>query len=115
MKYRTLTPYYNTVINTTIDVCSYLNGTMNNILASAFYDAFSKTVPKEYIHPCPYFGYYVATNLTPSTNAMALQFLSGKYQVTARFYDDIDDNIFTFKAYTDFQENRSRKNVKRLT
>lgn len=110
-----MSPYYTTVINTTVDACGFLNGSLNNILASSFYDAFAKTVPKEYIHPCPYFGYHIGKNLTPVVTSMALQFLSGKYQVTARFYDDIDDNIFTVNGNTDFYDARSKKDIKLFT
>lgn len=93
-EYRSVTPYYSTIINTTVDACAFLNGTMDNPLAKYFQAALTKTIPAGYIHPCPYYGYYRFENLSIDVPQVGLQFLSGNYKTTNVFYDNIDDLIF---------------------
>lgn len=73
-----------------------MNGTDNNLIAKWILDAISETIPRGLFHPCPYFGEFVAYNVSLAVNAQMSQFLKGRYKAHSRFYDDKDDNIFSW-------------------
>jgi hypothetical protein len=55
VSYKTTTsPNYRTLINSTIDVCGFLNGTNNNPLVKWFFSVIRESLPKNFLHPCPY-------------------------------------------------------------
>ncbi|CRK94399.1 CLUMA_CG007906, isoform A [Clunio marinus] len=81
MKHRTLTPYYNTVINTTLEFCKYLNRTDENALTKWMFASILKTAEKRIVHPCPYFGPIRVFNITLE-NVMSAQFLKGQYKMS---------------------------------
>lgn len=109
VEHRTTTPYFSTMIDATVDVCGFLNGTADNVLAKWFMAAISRTFPAEYLHPCPYFGYYVLRNITVEVPKVALQFLAGNYRTTALFFDNQDEMIFKLITKAEFIEVRSGK------
>jgi hypothetical protein len=41
------------VINTTFNICEFLNGTNNNPVAKVLIDLFKNSLPKGILHPCP--------------------------------------------------------------
>lgn len=100
--------YYNTIINSSENICSYMNGTLKSPLINMAIDVFRKSIPKEYFHSCPFLGFHIASNLTPVVTELALQFLAGKYQVSLKAYDQHDDNIMTIFAKGIF-ENEKKK------
>jgi hypothetical protein len=73
-----------------------MNGTDSNLVLKWILDLIKESVPKNIIHPCPYYGEFVAYNVSLGINAQLLQFLSGRYRSIGRFFDDQDENIFTF-------------------
>ncbi|CRK94400.1 CLUMA_CG007907, isoform A [Clunio marinus] len=95
MKHRTLTPYYNTVINNTLEFCGFLNGTDENALTKWMIRNVSETkVGKRIVHPCPYFGSIRIANMTVE-NVMSAQFLKGQYKMLFRMFDEKDNDIIT--------------------
>lgn len=99
VEHKTTTPYYTTIVNSTISACEFLNGTdLANPIAKIYYAAFAATVPPKYIHPCPYVGYLLIENVTMDVPDLGFQFLLGKYRTTNLFSDTIDD--FIFKSIT---------------
>lgn len=94
MKHRTTTPFFNTLINTTMNLCSFLNGTDQSVAVKWMMNSITKKLGNDLIHPCPYFGEFKITNLTV-VNAQSAQFLLGRYRVTIRIFDDLDENILT--------------------
>lgn len=54
VSYKTTTNSYRSVINSTIDLCGYMNGTNSNPLAKYAMDMARNSVPPGLIHPCPY-------------------------------------------------------------
>jgi Protein of unknown function (DUF1091) len=110
IEHRGITPYYNTVINSTIATCSYLNGTDKNPIAKWIVGIFKDSVPNNYVHPCPYFGYYNFSNVTFDFNSLISSFLTGTYRATTRNYDDEDDNIFTVIYELEYEESSRKRN-----
>jgi hypothetical protein len=94
-------PYHNTIVNSTVKMCRFLNGTENNPVADWFLDIVSDTLPEGFLHPCPYFGEFKMMNLTIKITPLAAQFLKGSYDTTARLFDKRDDNIITLKVKND--------------
>jgi hypothetical protein len=55
MSYKTTTsPNYRTIINATVDVCGYLNGTNSNPLGKWYFGILRESLPENLLHPCPY-------------------------------------------------------------
>jgi Protein of unknown function (DUF1091) len=98
-----LTPFYNTIINSTINFCKYMNGTDKNPVLKFIKEAIEDKVPKGFIHPCPFVGQIKAYNLSVSLNGVLSQFLKGRYKTVARWFDEKDDNIITFNVGSDLQ------------
>lgn len=93
--------YYNTVINNTINFCDFLNGTDNNPLARFFIDEIKDSLPKTFLHACPYYGNVAAYNVTIAQAPQSSMFLQGFHKVKFIFHDKDDDNIFTAILITD--------------
>ena len=91
-----ITPFYTTIINTTIPICSFFNGTDNNLVAKWMLDSIKDTLPEGFIHPCPYFGTFKALNVSLASNTFMSQFLKGRYKSSLRLFDDKDENIVTY-------------------
>jgi len=92
--------FLNTVFNTTIDLCSFLNGTdKNNLLANFLTKQLEESLPKGFFHPCPYSGELKLLNVTIAIAPETSMFLKGIYRMTSRFFDTEDENILT--AITD--------------
>ncbi|CRK94397.1 CLUMA_CG007904, isoform A [Clunio marinus] len=102
MKHRTLTPYYNTVINNTIEFCGFLNETDKNALSKWLFASIFKTIGKRNLHPCPYSGPIRIVNMTVE-NEMSAQFLKGQYKILFTMFDEIDDNIITIIHETELK------------
>jgi hypothetical protein len=99
-----LTPYYNTVINSTFGMCDFLgnlNGSGTNPVAKMVLDAVADTVPPGIFHPCPYFGEFKVINVSLKTTDVFLQFLKGSYRTVSRWLNDDDENIISFKMNLD--------------
>jgi Protein of unknown function (DUF1091) len=93
-----ITPYYNTIINATLNFCEYLNGTKSNPVIKFVLDAMEGRLPNTMIHPCPCEGSVKVYNITLAAIPVHIQFLQGRYKVSVRLYDEEDDNIITFNA-----------------
>jgi hypothetical protein len=97
-----LNPYHNVVFNSTINICKFLNGTDNNLIAKWLIDSASSSLPAGIIHHCPYFGEFKMLNVTLESTSMTLQFLKGSYTTIIRMFDKLDDNIATWHFKNDF-------------
>lgn len=91
-----ITPYYTTIINSTIDHCQFVNGTDKNPILKMIVESVFKSAP-HLVRPCPLVGRFKAYNLSIALSGVFSQFLKGRYKTCARWYDDKDENIITFK------------------
>lgn len=96
-----ITPYYTTIINSTIEICKFLNGTDKNPITKFIIDTVSKTAAKDFFHPCPYFGPVKLINVSFFDNSMSSQFLQRRHKILIRAFDNKDDNIITMKIETE--------------
>lgn len=110
---KSITPFYNSVINTTLDICGFLNGTSKNIATKWFFDIMTSSFPPGYIHPCPYIGELKGTNLTLNVTPQTPQFLLGTYKALLRYFDDKDDNIISSLHVIDLKDVRVLKSLKK--
>jgi Protein of unknown function (DUF1091) len=92
---KSITPYFNSVINTTLDLCEFVNGTQSNLATKFFIDILAKSLPPGFLHSCPYFGEFKLNNMSLNEVPQTMQFLTGTYRSIARIYDSKDDNIIT--------------------
>jgi hypothetical protein len=107
---KTLTPYYNSVINTTLDICEFVNGTSKNLATKWFFDIMKTTLPPGLFHVCPYVDEMKAYNMTLNEDYHeASQFLVGSYRSITRFFDGKDENIITVKHFVEFKDVRKRE------
>lgn len=67
------------------------------------------SMPPNYIHPCPYIGYYPIENLSIDVPDVGFQFLFGKYRATNLFSDDVDDLMFKSITKAEFVDVRVRQ------
>lgn len=100
LQHRYITPFFNSVINTTFKPCEFLNGNSNNLVAKFILDVFSKTMPAGFAHKCPYDGVFTGKNVTFNRVSQGPSFLGGRYRSISRVSDRHDDNIF--KANLEF-------------
>jgi Protein of unknown function (DUF1091) len=96
-----ITPYYNTIINSTVEICNVLNGTDSNPIAKLIFDGVAEKLPKGFLHPCPYVGQITANNVSIKITNVLYQFLRGRYKTFIRAFDEKDENIITFKLEAD--------------
>jgi hypothetical protein len=82
------------MINVTMDICGFLNGTHDNVAAKWLFGQFVKSLPKGTFHACPYKTIKFC-NMTADIGSLMSTFPLGIYKSIARFYDDLDDNMFT--------------------
>lgn len=59
------------------------------------YNMMEQSLPKEIIHPCPYFGMLKLTNMTIVPRQQVIQFPKGYYKSIIKLFDTKDDNIAT--------------------
>jgi len=95
MKHRSITPYFNSVINTTVNFCGFLNKTDNNLVSKFLFDVILRTFPKKLFRPCPLATEFKASNVTLDLTPEIADFLKGTYKTTFRMFDSLDDNILT--------------------
>lgn len=100
------TPYFSTIINSTVEMCKLLNGTVNNPLGKWMIDTFSPSVPKGFFHSCPYVGLVQAMNVSISSIPVLKQFLIGLYKIIVQSFDEEDENIITFKLEAEVKRGR---------
>jgi hypothetical protein len=108
LQMKTLTPYYNSVINTTLDLCEFTNGTQTNLATKFTVDILSKSFPPGFLHPCPYFGEFKLNNISLNLTPELMQFLTGTYKSSMKYYDDKDDNIVTFEVIIEAKDVREK-------
>jgi hypothetical protein len=84
-----------------MDLCGVLNGTSQNILLNYLMNEIKDSMPLGFFHPCPYSGSTKAFNVSTNPPPEATMFLQGFYRAIYRFYDGIDDNIFTATCETE--------------
>jgi Protein of unknown function (DUF1091) len=99
-----LTSNYNYVINATLDICGFFNGTENNPVSKFFFYTIKDSLPKDIIHPCPLIGELKGYNMTLNSLPQALQLLMGSYRAVVRFYDEKDENIVTMNLFFDLKQ-----------
>lgn len=107
LSHREITPYYNSVLNTTIDVCGFFNGTVVNPATKWFFDTIAKTFPK--FPPCPIVDEFKVYNLSINTFSYMFQFLVGNYRAIMRSYDENDENIITMYQFIEVKNRRGAK------
>lgn len=98
---RDITPYFNSVINSTFSICKFFNGSDKNPVAKWIFDSFASAIPKDFIHSCPYIGELKLYNVTIADVPQVTQFLHGTYRSIMRIFDGKDDNILTIKHEAD--------------
>lgn len=95
----TVSPHYSVVINSTVGVCSFLNGTdRKSPLMSFIYQLIERTFPQELLHPCPYIGAFEMKNVSILPNRNLAQFLGGYYKLNVRMFDEKERNICTITS-----------------
>ena len=97
-----ITPFFNTIINATTDICQFLGGDKSNIMVSMILDTVAKTLPKGVVHSCPYSGQLKAYNITIEDVPIFSQFLLGRYKFISKFFNTDDENIFTLFVDVEF-------------
>lgn len=75
-----------------------MNGTENNLIMKLLFKLAEDTLPKQFIHPCPYYETIVGYNVTAVPKNDLVQFLNGYYRIIARIFNKFDDNIITITA-----------------
>lgn len=109
LQHRYLTPYYNTVINSTFDACRFLNGSDQNLVAKMILGLFRSSLDPNFIHSCPYSGYINLPNITANLKAPFIsQFIYGTYRAITRGYNEDDDNIITIFYEVELSRKRSK-------
>jgi Protein of unknown function (DUF1091) len=86
---------YNTLINSTLDICGFFNETQSNPLSNFFFNAFKDSLPKGLFSSCPIKGEYKTLNMTLNGISQMVQVLVGSYRTITRFYDEKDENLIT--------------------
>jgi len=104
-----LTPYFNSVINTTGDLCAYVNGTDRNPAIKWMINMIGDSLPKGFIHACPYYREFIAYNATLKLAPEMTVFLLGSYRLSGRIFEKMDENIFTACIDFDMFLDRSTK------
>jgi Protein of unknown function (DUF1091) len=115
LKHRSITPFFNQVINSTTDFCEFLNETKPNLVLKWVIGMAKEFLPPGFVHHCPYIGnleaYNVSVTLTPEMSV----FLTGRYLLTLRPFDDVDPNIFTafidLELRADLQKSKKQKKL----
>jgi Protein of unknown function (DUF1091) len=96
LKYKHITPYFIPVINTTLDVCEFLNGTQSNLATRWFFNQSLASFSKDFIHPCPHEGLVAVYNVSGDPKMVQIsKFFAGTYLAIIRMFDELDDNIIT--------------------
>lgn len=92
-----ISPFYNNLINYTINACQFLNGSdSNNPILRWLIEMVQQSLPTGFLHSCPYFGIVQAYNVTVvPVERLIIQFPKGYYRTISRAFDDMDDNILT--------------------
>jgi Protein of unknown function (DUF1091) len=102
LQYRDITPYYIPVINVTLNVCEFLEGSASNVATRWFFDFATSSLPKNVLHPCPYYGVTEFKNIYfDPAKLMISQFFMGTYVANFRVFNDDDENIYTI-VHTSF-------------
>jgi Protein of unknown function (DUF1091) len=106
---KSITPYFNSVINSTLDLCEFVNGTQSNLVTKYFIGIFTKSLPPGFVHPCPYSGEFKLNNISLNLVPESMQFLTGTYKSIMRYFDDKDDNIITVIAIVELKDVRGKQ------
>jgi Protein of unknown function (DUF1091) len=101
LQHRSITPYFNSVINATINLCEALSSPDSNLVLKFVMSIFKKSLPPGFFHPCPYTGEFKSKNMSFENVPELSSFLGGTYRSINRFYDHKDGNIFT--AFLEFE------------
>jgi Protein of unknown function (DUF1091) len=109
LQLKSITPYFNSVINTTLDLCEFVNGTQSNLATKFFIDIFTKSLPPGFVHPCPYSGELKLNNISMNLVPQSMQFLTGTYKANIRYFDDKDDNIITVIPIIEVKDVREKQ------
>jgi len=98
LSHSTTTNSYRSVINTTIDVCSFLNGTEANVATKWIIDQLKESIGSRFFHSCPYFGRYDLIDIQLGSGPLHNILPTGRYKTVMYFYNSYDSNIFTLKT-----------------
>lgn len=95
LRFKSLSNSQRSIINSTAEICSILNGTGTNLL----YKWFVGMMPEleTLIHPCPYQGLLTFKNLSVNLKMIVSSFPAGNYIGIMTYFDDFDSNIITIK------------------
>lgn len=85
------------ILNNTMDSCRFLNGTKGNVIDKWIFDQIDDYIPREYIHPCPYYGHlkFNITPKAPKAGTGALYLMKGLYSLNIHGYNNYDENILS--------------------
>jgi len=86
-----------TVLNVTLDICSFLNGTNKDPASKWFFKLLGKSFVKGFLHPCPYFGPTKMENIVMDRKASLPFAPPGFYSSNLLFFNKDDDNILNVK------------------
>jgi Protein of unknown function (DUF1091) len=106
-----ITPFFNQVINSTVNFCEFLNGTRNNPVINWLFKMAGESLPPDFIHACPYYGELKAPNVSFKITPEMAVFLLGRYMIGLRVFDVEDGNIFT--AFVDLEMTADLPNRKK--
>ncbi|CAH1733837.1 unnamed protein product [Chironomus riparius] len=99
LTYKYLTNSQRSIINSTLEICEFLNGTSANPVFK-WIVGFMKNFD-QMLHACPYTGNLIFKDLSVDIKQFVSAFPSGVYMTIMKFFDDVDENIMTLKFSQD--------------
>jgi hypothetical protein len=99
-----------------VNICEFLNGTQDSIVTKWYFGQFGSSLPKHLMRPCPHLGIESTANVSLDlNNILVSHFFPGTYVANVRFYDELDDNVFTMRHESVFQtiyfQDKKRKSI----
>jgi len=81
-----------------IAACAFVNGSASNPLLQLLKRTNENLEP--IMRPCPYFGELKLLNITADIKELHYIYPEGTYKSIIKFYDNLDDNIYTLTIFT---------------
>jgi len=80
-----------------IPACAFVNGSATNPLLQILKRTTANLEP--IMRPCPYFGELKLMNITSDLKELHYIYSEGTYRSRIKFYDNLDDNIYTLTVF----------------
>jgi len=90
-----------TIINVTMRMCSFLNGTIRDPASKWIITKLKKSFKPGFLHSCPYFGQINMADLSIETKGTSLLFSTGFYSSNLLLFNKDDSNIILAKVSAD--------------